>query len=178
MGWRARWGGGTAFWQLSDRADPVANRIAKRHYNCQSPDSDQWVKPGACLCLRTESGDAVWSSSFPLAEWTKHAWAGAWENTTFRNESPHRASDMIREAVAITVHVWGRPPPLGMLTLVDPAAVAAKSDPGHCYIIAGFRPAGVTLSGKLAFLLAPERMPDPRPPLLWQEDLLSSARSG
>lgn len=62
-------------WQLSWRADPVANAVAKRHYNCQSPDSAQWVKPGSCLCLRTADGGAIWSSSAPLAQYVQHAWA-------------------------------------------------------------------------------------------------------
>jgi hypothetical protein len=36
-------------WELSYRADPVANAIAKRHYTCQSPNSKQFVPPGRSL---------------------------------------------------------------------------------------------------------------------------------
>jgi hypothetical protein len=148
-------------WQLSDRADPVANRIAKRHYNCQSPDSDQWVKPGPCLCLRTASGDAVWSSSAPFAEYTKHAWPGAWECSTFRNESDWLSSELIREAVAATLHAWGEPPPLGMVTFVNPAMVRHKRDPGRCFLRAGFVHVGWTPKGYRVLELFPDAMPDP-----------------
>lgn len=39
-------------WQLSDRADPEARRIADRHYNRQKPGTPQFVPPGRCLVLK------------------------------------------------------------------------------------------------------------------------------
>ncbi len=122
-----------AAWALSWRADPVANAVAKRHYNCQSPDSDQWVKPGACLCFRTIEGGAIWSTSAPFAEYVQHAWAGAWENSTFRNERRdlYLSSDLIRQGIAVTLHYWPDPPDLGMVTMVDASKTRAKRDPGR-----------------------------------------------
>lgn len=86
----------------------------------------------------------------------------------FRREEgcPHRASDLIREAVAATRATFGEPPPLGMVTFVDAQKVRAKRDPGHTYIIAGFRPCGVTKEqGLLALQLLPGRMPPAVEPL-------------
>lgn len=160
-------------WQLSDRADPVANRIAKRHYNCQSPESRQWVKPGACLCLRTAAGDAVWSSSWPNAEYVRHEWAGLWECSTFRNESEYISSALIKDAVAITRGRWGYPPPGGMVTFVNPDKVRHKRDPGRCFLRAGFTRAGFTKSGLVALTLAPEAMPDPSDAILSQLSLVA-----
>lgn len=163
-----RTAGGAVRWRLSDRFDPVANAIAKRHYNSQTPDSDQWVKPGACICLRTIEGDAVWSSSAPKAEFTQHAWAGLWECSTFRNESPHLSSELIREAVAVTLGEWGEPPDDGMVTFVNPELVRHKRDPGRCFLRAGFEHAGWTKGGLRALVLAPGAMPAPAQPLPWK----------
>lgn len=162
-------------WQLSWRADPVANAVAKRHYNCQSPYSDQWVKPGPCLCFRTPEGGAIWSSSAPFAEYTQHAWAGAWENSTFRNERRdlYLSSDLILEGVAATLWFWPTPPALGMVTMVDPALTKRKRDPGRCYRRAGFEHVGFTQGGLYVFQLVPEAMPEAAPPVgvTWREQL-------
>jgi hypothetical protein len=162
-------------WQLVNRADPVANAVAKRHYNCQSPDSDQWVKPGRCLCFRTAEGGAIWSTSAPFAEYVKHAWAGAWENSTFRNERRdlYLSSELIREGIAATLWLWPTPPPGGMVTMVDAAKTRAKRDPGRCYRRAGFRHVGFTQGGLWVFEMLPDEMPDAAPPLgvTWREQL-------
>lgn len=148
-------------WTISDRADPVANAVAKRHYNCQSPESDQWVKPGSCVCFRTREGGAIWSSSFPKAEYVQHAWAGAWENSTFRNERPdlYLSSDLITEAVRLTLWAWGSPPPLGMVTMIDAGKTRRKRDPGRCYRRAGFEHVGYTKGGLYVLQLTPDRFP-------------------
>ena len=115
--------------------------------------------------LRTPDGDAVWTTSWPFAEYVRHAWPGAWVNSIFRNEAPHRylSSDLIREAVAATLARWPHPPELGMVTFVDPAKVRSKRDPGYCYLCAGFRRAGETKGGLVALQLVPDDMPEPCP---------------
>lgn len=97
-------------WSLSWRADPVARDIADRHYNRQSVGSPQFVPPGRCLVLVAPG--ALWITSWPFAEYVKHAWAGAWVCSAFRNERPElaRSSDLIRDALAATVARFGPPP--------------------------------------------------------------------
>ena len=107
-------------WMLSHRADPTAVKVADRHYNRQKVGSPQFVPPGRCLVLKRH--DALWVTSYPFAEYVRHAWAGAFVNSLFRNESDDIASDMIREAVAATLAKWPSPP-LGMITFVDPKKV-------------------------------------------------------
>lgn len=126
-------------WRLSHRADTRALPIADRHYNRQKVGSPQFVPPGRCLVLLTNDERSLWTSSFPMAEYTHHAWAGAWVNTLFRNEGPTLASDLIREAVAATRWVWGSPPPLGLITFIDTTKVRPKAVFGNCYRHAGFR---------------------------------------
>ena len=153
------------FWQLSNRADPEALPIADRHYNRQKPGTPQFVPPGRCLVLLTHDCGALWVTSWPYAEWTKHRWAGAWVNSCFRRESGPRASDLIRDAVSATRWYWPETPALGMVTFIDRDKVRHKRDYGRCYLRAGFEPDGETEGGLLAFRMRPENMPDPLEPV-------------
>lgn len=146
-------------WIVSYRADWRALPLANRHYSRQSPDSPQFVPPGRCLVLLADDASALWVPSWPLAQFTKHAWAGAWVCSLFRNEGRHLSSELIREAVAATIAHWGDAPRLGMVTFVDAAKVRAKRDPGRCYLRAGFRHAGTTAGGLRALQLLPDAMP-------------------
>lgn len=102
-------------WSRSDRFDPKARDLADRHYNRQKPGTDQFVPPGRCLVLfaATETGRAFWVTSWPFAEYVKHAWPGAWVCSAFRNEGAGLSSDLIRQAVAATRAYMGVPPPYG-----------------------------------------------------------------
>jgi hypothetical protein len=148
-------------WHLSYRADPRALPLANRHYTRQSPDSKQFVPPGRCLVLLTAAADALWVTSWPLAEYVRHEWAGAWVCSLFRNESPHLSSLLITQAVAATRAAWPGVPPLGIVTFVDAARVRRKRDPGRCYLRAGWRRCGATKGGLPAFRLPPDLMPPP-----------------
>lgn len=139
-------------WVRTNRGDQEARVIADRHYNRQKVGSPQFVKPGRCLVLKRP--DAVWVSSWPFAEYVRHAWAGAWECSTFRNEGPTRSSDLIRAAVRETLAFWETPPPQGMVTFVD-ASQVRTARPGWCYLKAGFKEVGRTKGGLLVFQLDP-----------------------
>lgn len=150
-------------WRKSHRFDRAGVLIADRHYNRQKVGSPQFVPPWRCVVLLAEDAQAVWVTSWPFAEYTRHAWAGAWVNSCFRREGGDVvASDMIRQAVAATRWVWPDVPDLGMITFVNANKVRHKRDPGRCYSRAGFRHVGETKGGLLAFQLLPEDMPEPR----------------
>jgi hypothetical protein len=152
-------------WQMSHRFDKAALPMADRHYNRQKPGTPQFVPPGRCIVLIADG--ALWVSSWPYAEFTKHEWSGAWINSCFRRETnPTLASVLIREAVAITRHIWGEPPSLGMVTFIDATKIRHKRDPGRCYLKAGFKRCGETKVNRLlAFQLTPDQMPDAVEPL-------------
>jgi hypothetical protein len=154
-------GRSVSVWRRSHRFDPRALPLADRHYNRQKIGSPQFVPPGSCFVLLTDNADALWVTSWPNARYVKHAWAGAWMNSLFRNESPHLSSDMIREAVALTRGRYGSPPPLGMVTFVDAAKTRRKRDPGRCYVKAGFRRVGFTKGGLVVLQMLPHEMPAP-----------------
>lgn len=187
-------------WRLSHRADPEVGgtNIADRHYNRQSPGAPQFVPPGRCICLKIgtaaqlremETGGAYWVTSYPLAEYVKHAWAGAWMNTAFRNEGAGLSSELIRHAIAMTRALaaeksswdFGKVPDLGLVTFVDTEKTRHKRDPGRCYRKAGFEVArcpihygpggdpdekcmackGLTEAGLVALQMYPHALPEP-----------------
>lgn len=151
-------------WTITYRADPEANRLAKEHYTCQSPDSDQFMPPGACMVLKISPALAVWGTSWPKAEYVHHAWAGAWMCSIFRNCGAGLSSELIREAVAATRWYFGEPPELGMVTFVDKKQVKGPHF-GYSYKCAGFEQVGETKAGLLALQLLPAMMPDAEPPI-------------
>jgi len=151
-------------WCLSHRADPAAKRLADRHYNRQKPDSPQFVPPGRCCVFLTDDARAFWVTSAPLAEYTKHEWAGAWVCSAFRREGGLPASVLIRAALAASRAHLGDPPALGLVTFIDercvqPTVVRGKPVWGWTYLKAGFRVIGRTKGGLLALGIDASDMP-------------------
>ena len=112
----------------------------------------------------TATGEAFWVSSWPFAEYVKHAWAGAWVCSAFRNESAGRASLLITQALAATRAHFGDPPTLGLVTFINPkkvkpTMVRGKPVWGWTFMQAGFQPVGKTKGGLLAFKIDPDDMP-------------------
>jgi len=156
-----------ALWRESYRFDPAALPLADRHYNRQKPGTPQFVPPGRCMVLL--SAGALWVSSWPFAEYTKHQWAGAWINSLFRKECEGKASEFIRQAVAATRWKWADVPPLGMVSFIDPAEVTprmirGRPTWGHSYFEAGFKHVGYTKKGLWAMQMLPADMPLPAAP--------------
>ena len=152
-------------WQLSHRSDDRARPIAARHYNRQKIGAKGFVPPGRCVVLLTADADALWVTSWPFAEYVKHAWAGAWVCSCFRNESAVLSSSLILEAVSATRWAFPDTPALGMVTFVDEKKTRRKRDPGRCYRKAGFKPCGYTKGGLFALQLLPAEMPEAAAPL-------------
>ncbi len=106
--------------------------------------------------------DAFWVTSWPFAEYVKHAWPGAWVCSAFRTEGREwPASQLIVSAIAAIKAKFGEPPEIGMVSFVDPSKVKHKRDPGRCFLKAGFKLVGKTKGGLLAFLMSPGDMPEP-----------------
>lgn len=161
-------------WRLSHRADPTALKIADRHYSRQKPGTPQFVKPGRCVVLLTVDLQALWVTSWPFPEYVKHEWPDAWECSFFHNldSSPHVASELVEQAVAVTRFMYGEPPSQGFITTVDPTKIRS-TNPGYCYKRAGWRLVGQTKDRKLPVLQLPrDEMPEPVAPIGYQEALV------
>lgn len=174
----------TTRWCASHRADPAARTLADRHYNRQKIGAPQFAPTGSCCVFLTECGRAFWITSFPLAEWVRHAWPGAWICSAFRSEGAGTASELIREAIAATRFHYGEPPVIGMITFISRACRKCKkqfpkcacANPdwivrpmmrrgipvwGYSYMKAGFVHIGETEGGLMTFQLLPAAMPEP-----------------
>jgi hypothetical protein len=171
-------------WRLSHRADAEAVPLADRHYNRQKVGSPQFMPPGRAIVLKAGNPvGAYWGSSWPFAEYVRHAWPGAWICSAFRreDESLGNASDLIRDAVAATrwlaingpdAESWkrGALPALGMVTFIDPNQVTprkirSRSTWGHSWFEAGWKHIGYTKAGLWTFQLLPADMPEPKMPV-------------
>lgn len=158
-------------WRMSDRADPALAALADRHYPRQRHGSRKFIAPGHSLALITADKTTGWVSRWP--KYAQHAWPGAWENPLFRKEGGGLASEMILHAVAHTRYRWPSVPALGMITFIDPDALPG-TNPGYCYLMAGFRRVGWTTERKrLVLQLLPADMPDPEPVPLSQAQLFT-----
>lgn len=145
---------------MSHRFDADALPLADRHYNRRKVGSPQFVPPGRCVVFKTRDLRALWTTSWPFAQYVKHAWPGAWVNSLFRNEGADLSSELIREAVAATRACWPAVPDLGVVSFVDASKTRRKRDPGRCYRKAGFRHVGFTKGGLYAFQMLPAEMPE------------------
>jgi hypothetical protein len=165
-------------WRTSHRFDARALPLADRHYNRRKVGSPQFVPPGRCFVLLSECRRALWVTSWPFAEYVRHAWPGAWVNSLFRSEGAGVASTLIREAIAATRSIWPAPKQ-GMVSFVSPKhvpAVRRRLPPkhlhrhvfeqegrteiyGYCYLKAGFGHVGYTKGGLWAWQMLPLNMP-------------------
>jgi hypothetical protein len=152
-------------WTRSHRFDKRALPLADRHYNRRKVGSPQFVPPGRNIVLLTSCQKALWVSSWPYAQFVRHAWAGAWVCSLFRNEGAGLSSELVKEALAATQYIWGDPPPLGLVTFVNASKVRRKRDPGRCFIKAGFRNVGHTKRGLVALQILGWEMPSPEAPI-------------
>lgn len=166
-------------WMLSSSSDPVALSIVDGtgrwdgrgpHYSRRTPGSKTFTGCGREVVLITRSGDAVWAVVYqrtphPRGSGQSRDRAGGytatryvWRNNMFRNLSPLRSSDLIREAVRVTYAEWlrryGELPDETLRTEIDPRRVASPN-PGYCYMCAGWRNRHL-VRGKY-YLYAPER---------------------
>lgn len=154
-----------SIWRRSNRFDPAGCALADRHYSRQKPGSPQFMPPGSCRVLVAKNEKAVFGLSWPKAEYVKHAWAGAWMCSIFRNEDTSvRASEMICEAIAHMRTEYGDPPALGCVTFVDPRHVCGvmcrgERIKGFCFAKAGFKQVGHTKKGLIAWQMLPKEMP-------------------
>jgi hypothetical protein len=154
-------------WSMSHRASRRSRVLADRHYNRQSVGASNFVPPGRCLVLHAgcNGREAFWVTSWPFAEYVKHAWAGAWVCSAFRNEGAGVASELIKSAVSATRAYWPAVPELGMITFIDrdkvrPVMVRGGPVWGWTWRKVGFCEVGETQGGLLALQLLPGDMPN------------------
>lgn len=139
-------------WHIVGKADIDAAALADRHYSRRKIGARQFMPPGQTLVLLSMMHDAV------FGWWRPHPDSGivamnkldGWTCTIFRNESGLLSSEMIisAETALVNLHNCG---PNGMLTYVWGAKVRS-TNPGYCFIRAGWKPIGFSADGKKRLL--------------------------
>lgn len=140
-------------WWVTKDGDRSCVALYRRHYSCRNrkPQRDQIVGPGEHIVLRTDAGDAVFV--WRAAQFRADGQEGV-ECSLFRNESWHQSSELVRQADAIADHCW---PGRRHYTFVS-APDVRSTNPGFCFIAAGWRRCGRTAGG----LIVLEKVKEPQ----------------
>ena len=132
-------------WWLTKDGDRDCLELYERHYSAYRYKDGRkrklFIGPGEKVVLRTFPGDACFA-------WRKFIDDSGQEGincAVFRNESRHKSSDLIRQADEIADCLW---PNCRHYTFVRASAVKS-TNPGYCFLVAGWRRCGQTNSGLL-----------------------------
>lgn len=139
-------------WCLTRDGDEFAYELARRHYSARVYREERqrlFVGPGRKLVLLSTDGMAlfVWRR---FVDDTQPAQSGH-NCALFRNEGQILSSQLIQEAVAVVYQQWGGD---RCYTLVNPDKIRS-TNPGCCFLKAGWRRCGLTKTGKLILELEP-----------------------
>ena len=128
---------------MTKDGDKTCLALYERHYSAyrykDRRKRTQFVGPGEKVVLRTAKGDAL----FVWRKFIDDSGQTGVNCAVFRNESEHRSSELIRQADAIADRLC---PDTRHYTYVNPQAVRS-SNPGFCFIVAGWKRCGRTKSG-------------------------------
>jgi hypothetical protein len=128
-------------WYLTKDGDVSCLALFRRHYSARKRNGKlaQFVGPGEHIVLRTDRADA-------MLVWRKFIDDSGQQGVNcavFRNESQHLSSELIRQADAVADFAW---PGERHYTFVDQARVRS-TNPGFCFVAAGWQRCGVTERG-------------------------------
>jgi len=123
-------------------ADPECARLADRHYSRGRVGAAQFAPSGRKLILRDTSGLVAFVWLWPDPQYRDDHQDG-YNCTLFRNESDRRSSEIILEAEAAAVTLWG---PHRAYTYIDARKVRSRN-PGYCFKCAGWQHDGYSKAG-------------------------------
>jgi hypothetical protein len=144
-------------WLPVKDGDPRALAIMRRHYSWRNYRDGRlrrlFVGPGEKMVLLTPGSDAV----FVWRKFISDSGQQGVNCAAFRNEGDVLSSDLVRQACELA---WQRWPGQRLYTYVNPRKVKS-SNPGCCFLKAGWRKCGASKGG----LVILEKLPDA--PAVW-----------
>lgn len=138
--------GGSQHWRFSRDGDPIALELYLRHYSARAYQDRRerrlFLGPGEKLVLVAHDDSAIfgWRRMLPGASMDGQEGINC---AVFRNEGRTLSSQLIREADEIADARW---PGERHYTYVAPERIRS-SNPGFCFVMAGWRRAGWTKGG-------------------------------
>jgi hypothetical protein len=126
--------------------DPEMAALADRHYSRRTIGARQFLYSGRKLVLRNSEGTVLFGWMYPDPAMRMDGQVG-YNNAIFRNESSRLASEIILEAEELAFAKWG---PNRLYTYID-AAKLRGTNPGFCFLKAGWSKVGMSKGGKLLF---------------------------
>ena len=141
----------TPLWWLTKDGDLDCLALYERHYSCyryaDGRARKQFIGPGEKVVLRTKEADAL----FAWRKFIDDSGQQGINCAVFRNESRYRSSTLIRQADRIADCLW---PDSRHYTYVRAEAVKS-TNPGFCFIAAGWQRCGRTKGGLVILERAP-----------------------
>jgi len=129
-------------WAITDKGDARARALAEDHYTRQTPGALMFTRNGQNLVFLTPDLLAVWVTFRPTpGKAVRSDKLEAWECALFRNTGPFLSSELIIDAVLLSMAIWGPVPKDGFITFVKPDKVKSPN-PGYCYKKAGWKITG------------------------------------
>jgi hypothetical protein len=133
------------FWYITKDGDASCLELYRRHYSRyhykDGRRPSQFVGPGEHIVLRTGDADAM----FVWRKFIDDSGQQGVNCAVFRNEGKILSSELIRQADAVADFCW---PGERHYTYVNQKAVRS-SNPGFCFVAAGWRRCGMTKGGLL-----------------------------
>lgn len=152
-------------WCETKTSDPTALAIFMRHYSCRrwrrrdlGGNHSRFIGPGECMVLVSHCGRALFAWRRELYRLDEQRGVNC---SVFRNEGAGLSSDLIREASELAFRRW---PGERLLTFVN-AEKIRSSNPGFCFIAAGWRRCGFSKGGLVILEMLQDGWTDAPPPL-------------
>lgn len=144
-----------SYWVLSRDGDPRGRELYERHYSARQYRDGRrrtcFVGPGEKLVLLSRRRNAllVWRKQ----RFSRNGQVGVCCQI-FRNESTVLSSHLLRSGMAAA---WQRWPEARLFTYVDPKKVRS-TNPGFCFLKAGWRRCGWTKNGLQILEVTPKNI--------------------
>jgi hypothetical protein len=140
------------YWHGSKDGDKNGLALYNRHYSayCYKDGRERklFCGPGEKMVLLTENNDAL----FVWRKFIDQSGQTGVNCATFRNEGEMLSSKLIIEAVKIAQKKW---PNERLYTYVN-AKKIRSTNPGYCFLIAGWQKCGITKKGLIILEYYPE----------------------
>jgi hypothetical protein len=143
----------TGNWIEVRDGDPRAVALYRRHYSCDNRKADLvrygFSGNGESMILMTLDCKALFCWRFQ-DKYQRDKQQGV-NCSVFRNESNLLSSDLIKEGMTLA---WVRWPSKRLYTYVNPDKIKS-TNPGYCFIKAGWRKCGYSKGGLLILEISP-----------------------